>query len=75
MFGRRESGTTESIDHARDRAATHANAFAEIGRPISSYREIGIGHIDCLMNFGGPECQVADRSIRLFGERVMPSFA
>lgn len=42
---------------------------------IAAYEEIGIGHIACLMNFGGPEPAMADRSIRLFGERVIPHFA
>jgi alkanesulfonate monooxygenase SsuD/methylene tetrahydromethanopterin reductase-like flavin-dependent oxidoreductase (luciferase family) len=39
---------------------------------IERYREIGIGHIACLMNFGGPEITAVNRSLRLFGEQVLP---
>jgi hypothetical protein len=33
---------------------------------------LGIGHIACLMNFGGPDLELVDRSMRLLGEQVMP---
>jgi alkanesulfonate monooxygenase SsuD/methylene tetrahydromethanopterin reductase-like flavin-dependent oxidoreductase (luciferase family) len=39
---------------------------------IERYRAFGIKEIACLMNFGGPEPEAVERSIRLFGERVMP---
>ena len=39
---------------------------------ISRYEAIGIGHIACLMNFGGPDLDVVERSMRLLGEQVMP---
>ena len=41
---------------------------------LAAYRELGIGHVACLMNFGAPASEVADRSIRLFGEQVLPRF-
>jgi alkanesulfonate monooxygenase SsuD/methylene tetrahydromethanopterin reductase-like flavin-dependent oxidoreductase (luciferase family) len=39
---------------------------------IHRYQAAGIGHMACLMNFGGPDLDVVDRSMRLFGERVLP---
>lgn len=42
---------------------------------IQAYEELGIGHIACLMNFGGAERDMADESLRLFGEKVLPTFA
>jgi alkanesulfonate monooxygenase SsuD/methylene tetrahydromethanopterin reductase-like flavin-dependent oxidoreductase (luciferase family) len=42
---------------------------------IEQYRAIGIGEIACLMNFGGPELDAVERSMRLFAERVRPHFA
>ena len=42
---------------------------------IHEYVQIGIGHIACLMNFGNPDLDLVDRSMRLFGERVIPHFA
>jgi alkanesulfonate monooxygenase SsuD/methylene tetrahydromethanopterin reductase-like flavin-dependent oxidoreductase (luciferase family) len=39
---------------------------------IERYRANGIKEIACLMNFGGPEPEAVERSIRLFGEKVMP---
>jgi alkanesulfonate monooxygenase SsuD/methylene tetrahydromethanopterin reductase-like flavin-dependent oxidoreductase (luciferase family) len=41
---------------------------------ISQYRELGIGEIACLMNYGGPDLGVVDKSMRLFAEKVMPEF-
>jgi alkanesulfonate monooxygenase SsuD/methylene tetrahydromethanopterin reductase-like flavin-dependent oxidoreductase (luciferase family) len=42
---------------------------------IHEYAQLGIGHIACLMNFGNPPLELVDRSMRLFGERVIPAFA
>jgi probable F420-dependent oxidoreductase len=42
---------------------------------IGEYAEIGVGHIACLMNFGNPPLDLVERSLRLFGERVIPHFA
>ncbi len=39
---------------------------------IAGYRELGIKEIACLMNFGGPEPEAVERSMRLLGEKVMP---
>lgn len=39
---------------------------------IERYRAIGIKEIACLMNFGGPELDAVERSMRLFAEQVMP---
>lgn len=40
---------------------------------IGRYEAIGIGHIACLMNFGGPDLELVRRSMQLLGERVMHS--
>ena len=42
---------------------------------IERYRALGIKEIACLMNFGGPEPEAVERSMRLFGEKVMPRFS
>jgi len=42
---------------------------------IGAYEALGIEHIACLMNFGGADLEFADRSLRLFGEKVLPAFA
>lgn len=39
---------------------------------IGRYEAMGIGHIACLMNFGGPDLGLVERSMRLLGEQVMP---
>jgi alkanesulfonate monooxygenase SsuD/methylene tetrahydromethanopterin reductase-like flavin-dependent oxidoreductase (luciferase family) len=39
---------------------------------IARYRAHGIKEIACLMNFGGPEPEAVQRSMRLLGEKVMP---
>jgi probable F420-dependent oxidoreductase len=39
---------------------------------IRRYEAIGIGHIACLMNFGAPDLELVERSMRLLGEQVMP---
>jgi len=39
---------------------------------IERYRALGIKQIACLMNFGGPDPDSVQRSMRLFGEKVMP---
>jgi probable F420-dependent oxidoreductase len=48
---------------------------AECIERIHEYAEIGIGHIACLMNFGTPALELVERSLRLFGEQVIPHFA
>ena len=47
---------------------------AECIERLEAYAELGVGHVACLMNFGGPDPELAERSIRLFGERVLPHF-
>jgi alkanesulfonate monooxygenase SsuD/methylene tetrahydromethanopterin reductase-like flavin-dependent oxidoreductase (luciferase family) len=47
---------------------------AECIERLEAYAELGIGHVACLMNFGGPDPDLAHR-IRLFGEKVLPHFA
>jgi alkanesulfonate monooxygenase SsuD/methylene tetrahydromethanopterin reductase-like flavin-dependent oxidoreductase (luciferase family) len=42
---------------------------------IDQYARMGIGHIACLMNFGNPDLKLVERSMRLFGERIIPHFA
>ena len=41
---------------------------------IEQYTELGIEHIACLMNFGSPDLDLVDRSMRLFGETIIPRF-
>ncbi len=41
---------------------------------IARYRELGVREIACLMNFGGPDPDAVERSMRLLAERVMPHF-
>jgi probable F420-dependent oxidoreductase len=48
---------------------------AECIERLEAYAALGIGHIACLMNFGGPDPDLVERSIRRFGERVLPHFA
>jgi alkanesulfonate monooxygenase SsuD/methylene tetrahydromethanopterin reductase-like flavin-dependent oxidoreductase (luciferase family) len=42
---------------------------------LHEYAEIGVDEIACLTNFGGPDLALAERSIRLMGERVIPHLA
>ena len=42
---------------------------------IEGYAKMGIGHIACMMNFGDPDIELVERSMRLFGEQVIPYFA
>ncbi len=39
---------------------------------IHQYAEMGIGHVACLMNFGGPEPEMVEASMHIFTEDVMP---
>lgn len=41
---------------------------------IEMYAGLGIEHIACLMNFGKPDLERVGRSMRLFGEKVIPHF-
>ena len=41
---------------------------------VSRYRELDIGEIACLMNYGGPELEIVEKSMRLFAGKVMPKF-
>lgn len=42
---------------------------------IEEYVELGISHIACLMNFGAPDLDLVDRSMRLFGEKIIAHFS
>jgi probable F420-dependent oxidoreductase len=66
-----EERTTERI------ARTHliVGEPTECVERIQEYSELGIGHIACLMNFGNPPLDLVERSMRLFGERVIPRLA
>ena len=39
---------------------------------IREYAAMGVTHLACLMNFGAPDLDAVDRSMRLFAERVVP---
>ncbi len=41
---------------------------------INDYIELGIGEIACLMNFGGPDLDKVEISMRLLSEKVMTEF-
>jgi len=62
---------------ARMTATLGADHFV-IGEPaecvelIERYRALGIAEIACLMNFGSPDLDLVERSMRLFAEQVMP---
>ena len=45
---------------------------AECLELIHQYAELGIGHIACLMNFGGPDLDRVEASMRRFADKVMP---
>ena len=47
---------------------------SECVEQITMCREIGIGHIACLMNFGRPPLDFVDASLRRFGKDVLPHF-
>jgi probable F420-dependent oxidoreductase len=47
---------------------------AECIEHIQGYAAMGIQHLACLMNFGGPDLDTVEDSMRLFAERVMPRF-
>ncbi len=57
---------------------TAAREHFVIGEPeecaerIQEYVSMGVSHVACLMNFGGPDVAAVDASMRLFVERVMP---
>lgn len=42
---------------------------------IAAYAELGVRHIACLTSFGAPPAEVARRSIRLIGEKIIPKLA
>lgn len=42
---------------------------------IHAYGEMGVEHVACLMSFANPPGEVVERSLELFGERVLPAFA
>lgn len=68
---------TEFGAAARSTAEVDADHFiigeaAECIDRIVQYAALGVGEIACLMNFGAPEAEAVERSMRLFAERVMP---
>ena len=69
-----------ALGAAEREIATLSQRHFVIGEPaeciekIEAYAELGVGHVACLMNFGGAPPELAMRSIRLFGERVIPHF-
>ena len=47
---------------------------SECVEKIERLGELGVGHIACLMNFGGPPLDLVDGSLRRFGAQVLPRF-
>jgi alkanesulfonate monooxygenase SsuD/methylene tetrahydromethanopterin reductase-like flavin-dependent oxidoreductase (luciferase family) len=45
---------------------------AECIEQLQRYEAMGIGHIACLMNFGGADLALVERSMILLSEHVMP---
>ena len=41
---------------------------------VNEYIDLGIGEIACLMNFGGPDLDKVEKSMKLLSEKVMPDF-
>jgi len=70
----RLSETERSVEHIA-RANCIVGEATECHERVLEYGELGIGHIACLPNFGSPPTEMLERSIRLFGERVIPHFA
>jgi alkanesulfonate monooxygenase SsuD/methylene tetrahydromethanopterin reductase-like flavin-dependent oxidoreductase (luciferase family) len=73
-----------NITHLSADARTPERVSAQhfiIGEPvecieqINAYAALGIDHIACLMNFGNPDLAFVERSMRLFGENVLPHVA
>lgn len=48
---------------------------AECIEKVAAYAELGIEHICCFMEFGKTELDLAEASLRRFGDRVLPHFA
>ncbi|WP_033295655.1 LLM class flavin-dependent oxidoreductase [Amycolatopsis jejuensis] len=42
---------------------------------FAEFAELGIGHVNCLMNFGGPDPERVEKSIVRLGEDVLQAFA
>jgi probable F420-dependent oxidoreductase len=73
----------DDVRRLGERDRVHAETARQhfiIGEPsecveqIAMYRELGIGHIACLMNFGRPPLDFVDASLRRFGKDVLPHF-
>jgi alkanesulfonate monooxygenase SsuD/methylene tetrahydromethanopterin reductase-like flavin-dependent oxidoreductase (luciferase family) len=47
---------------------------SECVEQIRVYEEMGVRHVACLMNFGGPVLDLVEASLRRFGEAVLPHF-
>jgi alkanesulfonate monooxygenase SsuD/methylene tetrahydromethanopterin reductase-like flavin-dependent oxidoreductase (luciferase family) len=47
---------------------------AECIDKVNEYIELGIGEIACLMNFGGPDLDKVESSMKLMSEKVMTEF-
>lgn len=60
---------------------TLSRAHFVIGEPaecverLAAYAALGIDHVACLMSFGAPHGELVERSMRLFGEQVIPRLA
>lgn len=67
--------TSERAPEEVDRTHFIIGEASECIEQIERYASMGIGHIACLMNFGNPDIELVERSMRLFGERVIPHFA
>lgn len=71
---------TELGETARSVAEVDADHFiigeaAECIDKVAQYAALGVKEIACLMNFGAPEADAVERSMRLFAERVMPGLS
>jgi alkanesulfonate monooxygenase SsuD/methylene tetrahydromethanopterin reductase-like flavin-dependent oxidoreductase (luciferase family) len=54
-------------------AACIAGSPETVIREIAKVRAVGVGRILCWFDFGGLDPDVADRSLKLFGEHVLPA--
>lgn len=54
-------------------AACIAGSPETVIREIAKVRAVGVGRILCWFDFGGLDHDIADRSLQLFGERVLPA--
>ena len=57
------------------RSGTLIGTAREVAEQVAELREAGVGHLLCQMSFGYLDHESIKRSMRRFGETVIPAFA